>query len=118
MFGFAWSNGHSCPACWHRLMNKRIGSQKTIALVGSGNWSRRVKTRARSANRHRSKRRWQGAYDKPRQATRYNERACNNACANAQAIRGGQNEDTLTVVNLDVVRACTGASQVGFATRL
>ena len=93
-------------------MNKRIGNRKTIALVGRGNLNRRVKTAARSINRLRSKRRWQGAYDKPRQAARYNERACNNSCASAQAIRGGQNEDTLAFVNFNVVRAC------GFATRL
>ena len=98
-------------------MNKRIGNRKTIALVGSGNLSRRVKTAARSVNRRRSKRRWQGAYDKPRQATRCNERACNNTCASAQAIRGGQNENTLAFVNLDVVRACTGPCAIGFGSR-
>ena len=98
-------------------MNKRIGTQKTIALVGTGNLSRRAKA-ARSVNRRRNKRRWQGAYDKPRQATRYNERACNYTCASAHAISGGQNEDTLAFVKLDVVRACTGPGQVRFATRL
>ena len=77
-----------------------------IALVGNRILSRGIKTPGRPVNQRRSKRRWQGAYDEPRQATRCNERDYNKPCASAEAVRGGQNGNTLAFVNLDVVRNC------------